>query len=98
MAADRLGPEDLPPAPDAGFVARLRALVRSAELGAVASPFNAALDADSAIEQARLGVELQAFRAAFVGPPLPRGHRAKQAAQRRRAAELRHLLRALRDQ
>lgn len=40
---------------------------------------------------------LQAFAARFVGPPLPRGFRARQERERRRRADMRALMKRMRE-
>jgi hypothetical protein len=100
VPGDGLSPDDVPQ----GQVSeeRVRALLRAYEAGVDQTPhrladFNAELDAAAAIDWAMHTAALQAFRAAFVGPPLPRGFRARQERERRRRADLRALLKRMRE-
>ncbi len=105
MPGDGLSPDDVPPAQrsraDEVFE-ELRALLGAHERRTAPSPaglaaFNAELDAAAAVERAMHTAALQAFRERFVGPPLPRGFRARQERERRRRADMRALLKKLRD-
>lgn len=98
MPGDRLDPDDLLPPADPRIAQAIARALREHELQrAGVSAFNAEIEAQQATDNARLQAEHRAFEAGFVGPPLPRGYRARVKREKVRRAELRALLKRMRE-
>lgn len=97
MPGDGLDPDEMLPPADPRIAQAIARALREHELRrAGVSAFNAEIEAQQAIDNARLQVEHDAFEAGFVGPPLPRGYRARFKREKLQRAEMRRLVKRLR--
>lgn len=96
MPSDGIDPDDLLPPADPRTAQAIARALRQYELRCTGvSAFNAEIEAEQAIDRARVQAEFDAFAAAFMGPPLPRGYRARVKRQKVRRSEMRALLKRL---
>lgn len=100
--SENLDPEDIPGGHSERASEQIRDLLAKAGardeiMRRGMAAFNAEQDQQFA-EMLAEGALLRAkFKANFVGPPLPRGFRARQERERRKKADMRALLRRLKD-